>query len=147
MVELVFPEGEKEAESTARNLRLPGSSHDNWAFTSETAEKTLTDHFGVTSLDGFGLGQSSVARQAAGGLLHYVVEQLRGDISHLTKIGVLERRGRLQLDTVTLKNLEILEPIHKDAPKEACLFGVLNDTVTPMGARTLRDWLSRPLCE
>ena len=107
----------------------------------------MTDHFGVTSLDGFGLGQSSVARQAAGGLLHYVVEQLRGDISHLTKIGVLERRGRLQLDTVTLKNLEILEPIHKDAPKEACLFGVLNDTVTPMGARTLRDWLSRPLCE
>ena len=147
VVELVFPEGEKEAEATARNLRLPGSSHDNWAFTSETAEKTLTDHFGVTSLDGFGLGQSSVARQAAGGLLHYVVEQLRGDISHLTKIGVLERRGRLQLDTVTLKNLEILEPIHKDAPKEACLFGVLNDTATPMGARTLRDWLSRPLCE
>lgn len=147
VVELVFPEGEKEAEATARNLRLPGSSHDNWAFTQETAEKTLTDHFGVTSLDGFGLGQSSVAKQAAGGLLHYVVEQLRGDISHLTKIGVLERRGRLQLDTVTLKNLEILEPIHKDAPKEACLFGVLNDTVTPMGARTLRDWLSRPLCE
>lgn len=147
VVELVFPEGEKEAEATARNLRLPGSSHDNWAFTSETAEKTLTDHFGVTSLDGFGLGQCSVARQAAGGLLHYVVEQLRGDVSHLTKIGALERRGRLLLDTVTLKNLEILEPIHKDAPKEACLFGVLNDTATPMGARTLRDWLSRPLCE
>ncbi|MGV3754478.1 MAG: DNA mismatch repair protein MutS, partial [Verrucomicrobiota bacterium] len=51
----------------------------------------------------------------------------------------------LTLDAISLRNLEILEPLHKDAPRDASLFGALNRTVTPMGARRLRDWLTQPL--
>ena len=49
------------------------------------------------------------------------------------------------LDSTTLRHLEILEPLHRDAPRNASLYGALNRTVTPMGARRLRDWLSQPL--
>ncbi len=45
----------------------------------------------------------------------------------------------------SLRNLEVLEPLHRDAPRQSCLYGALNRTATPMGARRLRDWLSQPL--
>ena len=51
----------------------------------------------------------------------------------------------ITLDTTALRNLEILEPLHRDAPRNTSLYGALNKTVTPMGARRLRDWLSQPL--
>src|SRR5262249_43091700 len=51
----------------------------------------------------------------------------------------------LILDATTLRHLEILEPLHRDAPRNASLYGALNRTVTPMGARRLRDWLTQPL--
>jgi DNA mismatch repair protein MutS len=51
----------------------------------------------------------------------------------------------MALDAVSLRHLEILEPLHRDAPRQASLYGALNRTVTPMGARRLRDWLSQPL--
>ena len=53
--------------------------------------------------------------------------------------------GRRPLDTTALRNLEILEPLRSDSPRNACLFGALNRTVTPMGARRLREWLGCPL--
>ena len=51
----------------------------------------------------------------------------------------------MALDYTTLRHLEILEPLHHDAPRNASLYGVVNRTVTPMGARLLRNWLSQPL--
>ncbi|HMJ88577.1 MAG TPA: DNA mismatch repair protein MutS, partial [Candidatus Acidoferrum sp.] len=56
-----------------------------------------------------------------------------------------ETAAFLKLDTTTLRHLEILEPLHRDASKQSTLYGALNRTVTPMGARCLRDWLSQPL--
>ncbi len=56
-----------------------------------------------------------------------------------------QRNDYLALDYTTLRHLEILEPLHHDAPRNASLYGAVNRTVTPMGARRLRDWLSQPL--
>ena len=56
-----------------------------------------------------------------------------------------QRNDFLALDYTTLRHLEILEPLHHDAPRNASLYGAVNRTVTPMGARRLRDWLSQPL--
>ncbi|MFL2910433.1 MAG: DNA mismatch repair protein MutS [Limisphaerales bacterium] len=111
----------------------------------ETAEFTLKDHFKVATLDGFGLKGNSAATVAAGGALHYVSQHLRRDITHFTQLSFYKVSDFLVLDAATLKHLEILEPLHSEGTKPATLYGALNRTSTPMGARRLRDWLSQPL--
>ena len=111
----------------------------------EEAVFTVRDHFKVASLDGFGLKDRTAAIGAAGGALHYLAQNLRRDVKHLTRLSFYQRTDFLALDYTTLRHLEILEPQHRDAPRNACLYGALNKTVTPMGARLLRNWLSQPL--
>ena len=138
------------SEDAALNELLPGnlgvvSGYDGWVFAPETAVFTVRDHFKVASLDGFGLKNRPAATGAAGAVLHYLTQHLRRDVSHLTRLSCYECGDYLTLDAISLRNLEILEPLHKDAPRDASLFGALNRTVTPMGARRLRDWLTQPL--
>jgi len=119
--------------------------YDDWVFAPETALFTVRDHFKVASLDGFGLKDRTAAIGAVGGLLHYLTQHLRREAANLGRVVFYQRGDFLLLDTTTLRHLEILEPLQHDAPRTACLFGGLNRTVTPMGARRLRDWLSQPL--
>ncbi len=138
------------AEDGSLNELLPGtlavvSGYDGWVFATETAQFTVREHFKVASLDGFGLKGRKAATGAAGAILHYLTQHLRRDVSHLTRLSCYECGDYLTLDAISLRNLEILEPLHKDAPRDASLFGALNRTVTPMGARRLRDWLTQPL--
>jgi DNA mismatch repair protein MutS len=121
------------------------NGYDDWTFAPETAQFTVREHFKVTSLDGFGLKERNAAIGAAGGILHYLTQHLRRDVANLTRLSFYRRNDFLALDYTTLRHLEILEPLHRDAPRTACLYGALNRTVTPMGARRLRDWLSQPL--
>src|SRR6266404_6013967 len=121
------------------------SGYDDWAFGLETALFTVRDHFKVASLDGFGLKDRLAAIGAAGAVLHYLTQHLRRDVANLTRISFYQRTDYLTLDDTTLRHLEVLEPLQHDAPRNACLYGALNRTVTPMGARRLREWLSQPL--
>jgi DNA mismatch repair protein MutS len=121
------------------------SGYDDWTFAVETALYTVRDHFKVASLDGFGLKDRAAAIGAAGAALHYLSQNLRRDIKHLTRISFYRRTDFLGLDYTTLRHLEILEPMHHDGERGASLYGALNRTVTPMGARRLRQWLSQPL--
>jgi len=118
---------------------------DDWVFAPETAQFTLRDHLKVASLDGFGLANRSAAIGAAGAVLHYLIHNLRRDVAHLTRLSFYQRADYLVLDAVTLRNLEILEPLRAKTPRAACLYSALNRAVTPMGARRTRDWLSQPL--
>ena len=68
-------------------------------------------------------------------------------MKHLTRISFYQRSDFLALDYTTLRHLEILEPQHHDAPRNASLYGALSKTTTPMGARLLRQWLSQPLAK
>ena len=121
------------------------SRYDDWVFAPETAQFTLRDHFKVAGLDGFGVRGRTAAIGAAGAVLHYLAQQLRRDVGHLTRLSFYQTSDCLVLDTATLRNLEVLEPLHRDAPRDASLYGAVNRTVTPMGARRLREWLSQPL--
>ena len=116
---------------------------DDWVFAPETAQFTLRDHFKVASLDGFGLRNHPAAIGAAGAALHYLSQQLRRDVSHLTRLTLYQTADFLVLDAATLRHLEVLEPQHREGT--ASLYAATNRTVTPMGARRLRDWLSQPL--
>src|SRR5207237_9499449 len=100
-----------------------------------------------SALDGFGLKDRNAAFGAAGAVLHYLTQHLRRDVVHLTRLSFYRHNDFLVLDGTTLRHLEILEPLHRDAPRNACLYGALNRTVTPMGARRLRNWLSQPLAQ
>ena len=135
----------------ARFVELLGAAfpivnkHEDWVFAPETAVYTVRDHFQVRTLDGFGLKNRNAAVGAAGAAIHYLSQHLRRDVKHLTRLSFYQCQDYLVLDSTTLRNLEILEPLHRDAPRDASLFGAMNRTVTPMGARRLRDWLSQPL--
>jgi DNA mismatch repair protein MutS len=123
------------------------NGYDDWVFAPETALFTVREHFSVASLDGFGLKDRTAAIGAAGAVLHYLTQHLRRDPANLTRLSFYQRHDFLGLDFTTLRHLEVLEPLHHDAPRTACLYGALNRTVTPMGARRLRDWLSQPLAQ
>ena len=143
--EIIYP-----AEATPVRDVLQGAfsilnPYEGWVFTPETALFAVRDHFKVASLDGFGLKDRAAAIGAAGAALHYLTQHLRRDVKHLTRMAFYRRSDFLALDYTTLRHLEILEPLHHDAPRQACLYGALHRTVTPMGARRLRDWLSQPL--
>ena len=143
--EIVLPGEATELHALIRPAFNALQAYDDWVFAPETALFTVREHFKVASLDGFGLKNRHAAIGAAGAVLHYLAQHLRRDLAHLTSCSFYETSQFLKLDTTTLRHLEILEPLHKDAPRNATLYGALNKTVTPMGARCLRDWLSQPL--
>lgn len=143
--EIVLP-----SEAGALRALLQGpfpvlSGYDDWVFAPETSQFTLREHFKVASLDGFGLRNRLAAVGAAGAVLHYLSQHLRREVTHLNRLSCYESRDYLVLDSITLRNLEVLEPLHPEAPRAASLFGALNCAITPMGARRLREWLSQPL--
>ena len=143
--EIVHPMEATALRDLLRNSGWTISAYDDWTFAPQAAVFTVREHFKVASLDGFGLKDRTAAIGAAGGALHYLVQNLRRDVKHLTRLSFYQRTDFLALDYTTLRHLEILEPQHRDAPRNACLYGALNKTTTPMGARLLRNWLSQPL--
>ena len=141
--EIIFP---SENQSIAGLVSFSiFNGYEDWVFAPETAVFTVRDHFKVASLDGFGLKDRMAAIGAAGAVLHYLAQHLRRDTALLTRLSFYQCTDFLAMDSVSLRNLEVLEPLHADAPRNSCLFGALNRTVTPMGARKLRDWLGQPL--
>jgi DNA mismatch repair protein MutS len=143
--EIVHPMEATALRDLLRNSGWTVSAYDDWTFAPQTAVFTVREHFKVASLDGFGLKDRTAAIGAAGGALHYLAQNLRRDVKHLTRLSFYQRTDFLALDYTTLRHLEILEPQHRDAQRNACLYGALNKTATPMGARLLRNWLSQPL--
>ncbi len=145
--EIIYPAGAAHLPALAQHSAAVFNPCEDWVFAPETALFTVREHFKVASLDGFGLRDRPAAIGAAGAVLHYLTQQLRRNVSGLTRLCFYQRADFMALDAATLRNLEILEPMHHDAPRPASLYGAVNRTVTPMGARRLRDWLSSPLAE
>ena len=116
---------------------------EDWTFSPDHAIPLLENHFGVLSLEGFGLAAKPAAAAAAGAILHYVRSTQRGGLDHVDRIGFYERQSALVLDAVTVRNLELLEPLFATGDA-VTLFRALDATSTPMGRRLLRAWMLRP---
>ncbi len=104
----------------------------------------LENKLGVLSLEGFGLQGRPAAATAAGAILHYVRSTQRGTLEHVDRIGFYDRQEYLVLDAVTVRNLELVEPLFANTGSEVTLFRALDATLTPMGKRLLRSWMLRP---
>ncbi|MGC2211317.1 MAG: DNA mismatch repair protein MutS [Candidatus Korobacteraceae bacterium] len=122
---------------------------DDWIFATDYAIPLVENHFGVLSLEGFGLASHNAAACAAGAILHYVrqtqVSQTRGgSLDHVDRISYYERQNCLILDAVTVRNLELIEPLFAGSGDAVTLFRALDHTLTPMGKRLLRAWMLRP---
>jgi DNA mismatch repair protein MutS len=120
---------------------------DDWIFAPDHAVPLLENHFGVLSLEGFGLAGKTAAASAAGAILHYVRSTQRGTLDHVDRIGFYERQNCLVLDAVTVRNLELIEPLFTGSDEGITLFRSIDATVTPMGKRLLRSWMLRPSIE
>jgi len=143
----------RPATGTAPVARVSGGGWtetplDDWIFAPDHAIPLLENHFGVLSLEGFGLAGKRAAASAAGAILYYIRSTQRGTLDHVDRIGFYERQNCLLLDAVTVRNLELIEPLFAGtfAGTDAgmTLFRCLDATVTPMGKRLLRTWMLRP---
>ncbi len=133
-----------ESVETLRQLGVQAlTAYDGWTFEPETAFFTLRDHFKTQSLDGFGATELTVGIGAAGAALHYLQQALRRNTAHVHRLSVYHVADYLVLDAVTQRNLELLESARSD--RRHTLVGCIDRTVTPMGARLLREWLTHPL--
>ena len=143
--EIIVPtEWLDEARQALAHAGTPAlTPHDGWTFERETAFFTLRDHFKTQSLDGFGASELSAGIGAAGAALHYLQQSLRRSTAHIHRLTVYSVNDFMILDAVTQRNLELLESPRSD--RKHTLVGCLDRTLTPMGARLLREWVTRPL--
>ncbi len=120
------------------------SGLEDWVFAKEFATRSLTEHFGTSSLKGFGLDDAPCAVIAAGALLHYLRQAVYANWSHLERIQRLRPATHLWMDGFTARNLELFGSAQ---PGGIGLVDVLDRTANPMGARLLRRWLAMPLLD
>ena len=147
--EVLFPGGlPLLADQDRGGPRFLRTELEEWIFSADYAERTLRDHFRLLTLDGCGLANRPAAVGAAGAILHYVRETQRAALDHLDRPAFYDRADAMVLDAVTVRNLELVEPLFAadagGAQDEATLLAVIDRTETGMGGRLLRQRLLRP---
>lgn len=125
---------------------IPLTRLEDWRFEPEKAAQTLQHHFGVQTLDGFGLGGKTPAIQAAGAILQYLIQTQKGAVAQITGIRYYSLSQFMVLDSHTRRNLELTRTLRGETGKGS-LVDVLDATITPMGGRLLRAWLRQPLLD
>ena len=115
---------------------------DDWVFTDDYAHDILTRHFNTTSLKGFGVDDFPKGIVAAGAAIHYLHETQHDKINYITSLSRIDQGQFVWLDKFTIRNLELLNTYN---PNAKTLIDVIDKTVSPMGSRLLRRWISLPL--
>jgi len=118
-----------------------------WYFDPYQARQRLLKHFGTATLEGFGIGDDNDGIiPPAGAVIEYLNETQRTTLGHIQNLKQVERQKYLQIDTTSLRSLEILRTTRTES-KIGSLLDCLDETITAMGGRMLRAWLCMPLCD
>ena len=145
--EIVFAEDCAEIDDWLRNAGKPTRTpRPGWQFNRRNAVELLCEHFGVASLDGFGIAEESSAPCAAGALLAYLQQTQKAGLKHLSRLTPHHRGRAMVLDPVTRRSLELTRTL-RDGRREGTLLDVMDTTVTSAGARRLARWLGEPLMD
>ncbi len=115
---------------------------EDWIFQSEYALETLTNHFNVKTLKGFGIDTLNEAIIASGVALHYLSETQHNNLNHITVIKRVLEDNYVWMDRFTIRNLELYNTTSDNA---VTLIDVIDKTISPMGGRLLKRWLALPL--
>ncbi|MFW6196688.1 MAG: DNA mismatch repair protein MutS, partial [Thermoplasmatota archaeon] len=146
--ECILPQSNYEDDEFVNKLKQENEmmihTHRDDAFF--TAESKLLEHFGTKTLEPFDLEDKGNAVKAAGAALDYLEDTQKRTLDYIQRIQVYSPDQYMTLDATTLKNLEIFRSLRDDS-KKGTLLNVLDDTITAMGSRKLRNWLQQPLLD
>ncbi|HMS43666.1 MAG TPA: hypothetical protein PKE69_25785, partial [Pyrinomonadaceae bacterium] len=153
LIENTFSASQPNTLSDASNvvsISSPSSSKfstaltalDNWLFHEEDCVELLKNQLKVKELTAFGLSEKSEAIRASGAVLRYAQDTQKASAEHISELNFYVSNDFMMLDAITLRNLEIVASKGENGKKT--LLGVIDETVTGMGARLLRSWLLRP---
>ncbi len=147
--ECLCPEGQAQAIAglLSRLATAPTlTARPDWTFDGDSSRVALHRQFKVLSLAGFGFEDDQPCLRAAGALLLYAQEMLKGELGHLRRLRPFLGQRVLQLDEVTRRSLELTRTL-RDGDRQGSLLAAIDRTVTSMGARLLHDWLLAPLTD
>ena len=147
--EVLLPEGYEQDDRLNwlddwENLTI--TTRPPWAFSPSGCCDRLLSHFGVSSLDGFDIPEGSAGILAAGCVLEYLAHTQRASLGHISRVEAYRRGSAMILDETARRSLELTRTI-RDQRRDGSLLSVIDDTVTPMGARLLAEWLESPLTD
>ncbi len=140
--EVIVQKNKRQQFTEVFGNRFYLSYFEDWVFTSDFASQLLTDHFGTTSLKGFGVSELTNGIIAAGVVLHYLSETQHDRVRHISKISRIEEDHYVWLDKFTIRNLELLNTADENATS---LLSVIDRTISPMGSRLMKRWILLPL--
>ncbi|MBP6335230.1 MAG: DNA mismatch repair protein MutS [Bacteroidia bacterium] len=140
--EVLYPKSNKKDFQEKYGKTFYSYALDEWVFQGDYTRELLLRHFGTKSLKGFGIEDWSVATIAAGAALHYVSDTRQEQLKHISSISRIDEDQYVWLDRFTIRNLELVSSSNE---KAVTLLDVMDQTLTPMGARLLKRWLMLPL--
>lgn len=141
--EVIFQRNQQKSFKNYFGNKFYTYSLDEWIFTEQYAKDTLLKHFGTQSLKGFGVEDMKTGIIAAGAILHYLKDTEHPHLQHITSLQRIDKGDYLWMDRFTIRNLELLG----NNDNSNSLLKVLDNTVSPMGARLLKRWMLLPLTE
>ncbi len=140
--EVIFSKDKKKVFEKRFGEKFYIFTLDEWVYTLDYAREKLLEQFGTQNLKGFGVEEMDLAQIAAGGILHYLATTENKNLRHITAISRIQPERYVWLDRFTIRNLELLHtPFDSGTP----LIRVLDQTLTPMGARLMKKWMVLPL--
>lgn len=142
--EVLFEKRKKELFEESLSQKFYTYKLDDWMFTHEAAYDRLVKQFETSSLKGFGIENLQYGIIAAGAILYYLDITQHSQLAHITGISRIDAEKYVWLDKFTVRNLELFHPLYEGAKT---LTDILDRTISPMGGRLLRRWISLPLKE
>jgi DNA mismatch repair protein MutS len=142
--EVVFQRHQQKKFKEYFGSKIYVYSLDEWIFDLQYCQDILLRHFQTHSLKGFGVDEQKLGLIAAGAIIHYLRDTEHPNLQHITSIHSLHRDDFLWMDRFTIRNLEL---IHPNSESNQTLLNVLDNTVSPMGARLLKRWIIFPLID
>lgn len=142
--ELLRMRGTRQEYENSLTYRCSVYELDDWIYTIDAASERLQRHFDTMSLKGFGVDAIPDAVIAAGSILQYLDITGHNNLKHISSLRRIGNDRYMTLDRFTIRNLELVAPL---TPEGMSLLDVLDHTVTPMGARLLRNWILFPLID
>ena len=147
--ECLVPEQAKQSAVVQELTRTAGlflSERPAWSFAADQCLRLLLEQFQTKTLSGFDIDEQTPGVVAAGALLDYVRETQKSSLGHITRLEPYRRGTSLLIDEATRRSLELTQTL-RNGTRDGSLLSVIDETVTPMGARLLAEWLSNPLTE